>query len=776
MSIKTYAENAIWQSQIFSQEAGQNAWIDAQTEVTLKNLNVCNTYVQSQSNANTLVFSVPPEDDYIIVSDGLSNLYAVDTSVYSIQPSANILSDNTFSFVNSVSLSTYRYVQSFNNSGTLFAASYTATNPDRLYFYNLEKACNVATQHYLTYTDVGSSGALTFNFSTRDVSFSNTYIHVYPNIHQYNANSYMDSLVGINPTSNVFFPEVEVGSITYFSFPKPDGSMFWVSDYTGNVCMYNLTTNWDINTAIYDTTVNLATFPGGGYLSGLDIDPSGKNYVVSMQGSSSYHQLKSNTAYDLANAYYVSNTSVAYLIGGSNAGAIKLYPKLKKALSVDRGTASTSYLHELDMVEPIYDVYTVDISHLNLPSTPAFNKVYNKPLVDTNVICMSNANSAIQGSEFETITSNVNGFSLAYNNNEDNVFNVGDTVTSKYILDNAALTKYAQEVTGYDPSYTNHFCNNGKWLATTMFNSDDIVFAEFENSWDIYSFKTNYETYNLTTWTITSIYVKPDLTSVFLLDYDNTQLVEATFNVPGDFTEGFTLTAKIKNLTAGHRLGLTFASTGGYFYVTDTSSNIRRYTLTTPWDIATASFDQSLDLGTSSVPGMWFSDSGKNLLITLHNNTVRHYYLSTAWDLSTASLQKAVSTAGLGISGLSLSSINVSDNGRQLFLNTSDNKHLYEFAIGETNTITNLEVVGNTTHFTFSTPWTADPKTIENPVNRVNLPYINFVDNGSNVTALSNTVTISSNTKHLVIEHASTNYGTEIQIEKSQVNLWQANV
>jgi sugar lactone lactonase YvrE len=86
------------------------------------------------------------------------------------------------------------------------------------------------------------------------------------------------------------------------------------------------------------------------------------------------------------------------------------------------------------------------------------------------------------------------------------------------------------------------------------------------------------------------------------------------------------------------------------FVLSNTNDTVFQYTLTSAWDISTASYD-SISFGVagqeSDPSGMFFGDSGaKMYIVGRTNDTVYQYTLSTPWDLSTASyasLSKSIS-------------------------------------------------------------------------------------------------------------------------------------
>jgi hypothetical protein len=88
---------------------------------------------------------------------------------------------------------------------------------------------------------------------------------------------------------------------------------------------------------------------------------------------------------------------------------------------------------------------------------------------------------------------------------------------------------------------------------------------------------------------------------------------------------------------------MRFSADGTYLFLADQSSNdvIYRYTLSTPWDITTASYDHNTTISSglgNDMTSISFTEDGTKL-ITLNRfsgvKTTRSYTLSTPWDLTT---------------------------------------------------------------------------------------------------------------------------------------------
>ena len=87
---------------------------------------------------------------------------------------------------------------------------------------------------------------------------------------------------------------------------------------------------------------------------------------------------------------------------------------------------------------------------------------------------------------------------------------------------------------------------------------------------------------------------------------------------------------------------IEFGDNGTKMYMLgSTNDRIFQYTLTTPWDISTATYASkflSVASQENSPLGMAFSNDGKKVLVVgSFNDDVHQYTLSTAWDISTAS-------------------------------------------------------------------------------------------------------------------------------------------
>ena len=175
-----------------------------------------------------------------------------------------------------------------------------------------------------------------------------------------------------------------------------------------------------------------------------------------------------------------------------------------------------------------------------------------------------------------------------------------------------------------------------------------------------------------------------DGTRMYIVGLANNRLYEYTLTTGFDVsTASFNYTFDSSSQTVQPR-GMRFNSDGTKMFVVDANQDsIFQYGLTTAYDLSTASYDSvSLDIsGQDIVPeGLAFNSDGTELFIAGNNdNAVDMYSLSTGFDLSTASHSGnlSVSSQELDIKGVTL------NGDATKFYITGNNDFVYQYSIGK---------------------------------------------------------------------------------------------
>lgn len=133
-------------------------------------------------------------------------------------------------------------------------------------------------------------------------------------------------------------------------------------------------------------------------------------------------------------------------------------------------------------------------------------------------------------------------------------------------------------------------------------------------------------------------------------------------------------------LGTGYPSGIAFKSDGTKMYISGTVNEIFQYSLSTAWDVSTASYDSvsfdSSSQTTGQVNAVDFKPDGTIMYIgDASTDSVWQYTLSTAWDLSTASY--ASKTFSVSSQSTSLRGVRFSSDGAKMFV--LNNNIIYEY-------------------------------------------------------------------------------------------------
>jgi len=159
---------------------------------------------------------------------------------------------------------------------------------------------------------------------------------------------------------------------------------------------------------------------------------------------------------------------------------------------------------------------------------------------------------------------------------------------------------------------------------------------------------------------VRGVFFKPDGTKIYTCEFGD-YIRQATLSTAWDIsTHGSSDYDLLSNQTHnGNPSGLFIGNNGTELYVTEISSGhyVVQYTMSTAWDLSTASYTRKFDISTQVIyaRGVCFSENGTLMFVNGVNSNIIKYTLSTAWDISTASHSQTSSsynnltTAALGM-------------------------------------------------------------------------------------------------------------------------------
>lgn len=192
---------------------------------------------------------------------------------------------------------------------------------------------------------------------------------------------------------------------------------------------------------------------------------------------------------------------------------------------------------------------------------------------------------------------------------------------------------------------------------TEMFVSggDDVFKYALSSSWDVTS--ASYSSARaISSTAIQDLSFKPDGTRMYVLDSVADDIEEYTLPTPWSFTSSSFSARRTLN-----DVGATFATPRGLFFKPDGTkfyvggdSRINEYSMSTPWGIASATYVQyisTLSGQADKVQSVFFNTYGSRMYISggddisANGTDLDEYTLSTPWDISSAVYRQSLAFA-----------------------------------------------------------------------------------------------------------------------------------
>ena len=458
---------------------------------------------------------------------------------------------------------------------------------------------------------------------------------------------------------------------------------------------------------------------------GVFLKADGTKLYFTGGGSRQIHQYNLPTAFDLGTSSYFGKVE----LGLRYPGALRFKPDGTKVYFINSST--TDYVEEWDLstawnitTASAHATYT--ITHEIYPSglffKPDGTRMYVTGSNDDNCIeyDLSTAWDVTTVSYSREQGTGISGYPRDVFFKTDgtkmyiteDVFAQNDNTIREYNLStawNVTTASFSQELQTESPAFNDnvktsqiygiYFNSDGTKSFYTGESQDRISGIELSTAWDIStaSWPTAVNTSGSSFFVQTNIsydinqtglYMKPD-GSAFYTTCSSTRAVYR-YNMSSAFNIGtaiYNSTLSVSTNAYGVS-GITFKPDGTKMYLTDIDSDsVRSWTLSTAWDITTASYD-SVSVSISNDPaGVRFKPDGTRMYVVENNSDdVREYTLSTAWNLSTASFSREFNLTSYQNQP---TEILISPNGDKLFVS----------GIGSTSNQSDVD------EFTLSTPW-----------------------------------------------------------------------
>jgi hypothetical protein len=284
----------------------------------------------------------------------------------------------------------------------------------------------------------------------------------------------------------------------------------------------------------------------------------------------------------------------------------------------------------------------------------------------------------------------------------------GDLELSSGLIDNPVYNSVLKDLGTYSTNFSLDFSTDGTSLFFVQYGADDLIKFTLSTAWDIST--ATYSSYSglsagVTTYPYSAFW-KSDGSRVYIADFQNATVYQSdwtNYSISGNASNDGAFVFNSSQISGGNLRGIAFNSDGTKLYGGNSSTKvIHQYSVSTAWDVSgTVTYEsKSLDASgemSGTMQDFSFNPTGTKLAVGDDDGNFAIYSLSTAYDVSTATLAGSITT-GFNVRGLSW-------RNADLIFVIDDNTDVREYAPAEVYTPSGYHAV-HTTASTDSTYWT----------------------------------------------------------------------
>ena len=388
-------------------------------------------------------------------------------------------------------------------------------------------------------------------------------------------------------------------------FFKPDGTKMYVTGTSGDdINEYGLSSAWDVSTASYVQNFSVSaqeSNPEAIFFSPIGI----KMYVLGKTGDAVY-EYDLSTSWDVSTASYVRNFSISSQETTPSGLSFK-----------DDG----SKMYVIGQVaDTIYQYSTAATPPAEWTDPDLANASY-----DSVSFSVAGQETAPQGLFFKPDGAKVYITGAAGDDvNEYDLSTAWDVSTASY-LQNFSVSAQEASPQGL------HFSEDGTKMYVLGFGGDNVNEYDLSNAWDVSSasYLQNFSVASQET-TPVALRFKPDGAKMYVLGFGSS-VYEYNLSTAWDVSTSSYIAAFAVSSQDGNSRGLFFSPNGDKFFMCGTASDdVFQYSLTTPWDISTASYDSvNFALATTFPVSLFFKSDGSKMYVSDQSGQAIYQY-STA--------------------------------------------------------------------------------------------------------------------------------------------------
>ena len=500
---------------------------------------------------------------------------------------------------------------SFKSDGTKMYALDHSGYGRGLYQYTLSTAWDVST---ISYDSVVFTDAAVTNTDKGNVFFkpdgTKFYIQSYASdtITEYNCSTPWDISTG-SASGNSYNYSPPISTSYSFSISN-DGKFLFIAALASTVYKYSLTTPWDISTATavsnFSTLGQIAVNTCAGFM----LKDDGTKMYVGRVDNSGY----SDRVYQYSTGYALTTNTLDL----STGSVFEITPTSNIQVGLSNPAASGTVSQGTLLLDGVAEGYDLSVA--------AYDSV-----------------------SFSVNSQDINPLDIAFNTDGTKMYIMGSTSDS--VLQYSLSTGFDLSTASYD-SVSFNVSSQDTNPRKLSFNNDGTK---------LYIFGT-----------ITDTVYQYSLSTAF--DLSTTSYDSVSFNAASQATNPY---------------GLAFNSDGTKMYL-GSGTVFYQYSLSTAFDLSTTSYDSvsfNVSSQDSDTPDLTFNNDGtKMYVVGTSNDNVYQYSLSTAFDLSTASYDSV--SFSIGSQNDAPTALAFSNDGTKMYIVGNINDTIYQYSTGSAYTVT----------------------------------------------------------------------------------------
>lgn len=439
-------------------------------------------------------------------------------------------------------------------------------------------------------------------------------------------------------------------------FLKDDGTkLFGIESAADSVAEYDLSTAWAAGSASYSQSFDVSaqsTSP-----QGLFFKSDGLTFYITDFGNYSIFQYTLSTAWDVSTASYASKSFTDSTRFTSIRGLH--FKSDGTRVYVVSGNNDTIYQYNLSTA---WDISTASYSNTSVSITTTNNaprQIWFKP-DGTEMYTTKRASAGRVYQHTLSTAWNITSISA----NAENGFNIG---TCESLAIKSDGTKYM---------VTKGPISSLKYETYDMYTAWDIT-----SSYELAASSDVYKPENM--GDIAALFMDSSGTRAYSTEWQSDRVVQLSLSTAFDFsTASYVRDFSVSSQEIVPR-SVFFEDDGTTMYIFgDGTDDVHQYTLSTAWDISSASYQRQFSPNevTGAGNSMFFKDDGTKMYLSDRtNDEIYQYSLSTAWNVGTASYD----SKKLDVSGKSgdLTAMFIRSDGELLFIADYIDDKLYKYEL-----------------------------------------------------------------------------------------------